>query len=444
LTHDLFTVNKQSVRAFCAAVAGRGYTWKCSARMDCVDADLLGTMREAGCTAIYYGVETGSERLQRVVEKRLDLRLFHPTVRTSVDLGMTTTVSFITGFPAETSEDRDATLTLIGETLDTYSSAAQVQLHLLAPEPGTTLFAEHAAALAYDGHVSDFNFPILDDGDEELIVADPIVFSCHHHFAHADRRAEDISISRAFRLIRRLPAAFRRGLVSRYGQPFAQFVRDVAQTIAGTSDASDALLEFIVRTFGAGDPYADIARYLAACWKLRDEPRQTSPPSAGAQYIRLTHLAVPLGPSLDAARLLWRMAKDAAVDAVNLDESNGAHESGTETMTRVPRLLLALPGQPANTSLVAIDECMLRIATALLTPTTRSQLAADFGPAEVERRLWMLDLLGAIVNVPADAPAHDAPVPRRYGSYYLLDGRSIDSGDRSRAPRDLPVMSAGG
>src|SRR5262249_2468707 len=49
LTHDLFTVDRRKVIAFCREVAGRGYSWDCSARTDCVDEELLALMSEAGC-----------------------------------------------------------------------------------------------------------------------------------------------------------------------------------------------------------------------------------------------------------------------------------------------------------------------------------------------------------------------------------------------------------
>ncbi len=79
LTHDLFTVSKKKVLEFCDAVDGRGYTWKCSARMDCVDDELLERMSSAGCSSIYYGIESGSERMQKISKKHLDLGLFDST-----------------------------------------------------------------------------------------------------------------------------------------------------------------------------------------------------------------------------------------------------------------------------------------------------------------------------------------------------------------------------
>jgi hypothetical protein len=43
--------------------------------MDCVDEELLERMRGAGCRSIYYDIESGSERMQKVIEKRKDLSM---------------------------------------------------------------------------------------------------------------------------------------------------------------------------------------------------------------------------------------------------------------------------------------------------------------------------------------------------------------------------------
>src|SRR5206468_4095871 len=56
LDHDMFTVNRRKVLEFCEAVKGRGYRWRASARVDCVDAALLERMAEAGCDNLYFGI----------------------------------------------------------------------------------------------------------------------------------------------------------------------------------------------------------------------------------------------------------------------------------------------------------------------------------------------------------------------------------------------------
>ncbi len=160
LSHDLFTVNRHKVKEFCRAVEGRGYTWKCSARMDCVDPELLEQMAGAGCRSIYYGIEAGTPRMQKIAKKNLDLELFQPTLDATQKGGMSATVSFITGYPEETREDQLATLNLMGTCFipSRRRTALNVQLHLLTPEPGTDLLNEYRNSIRYDGHVSDFNF----------------------------------------------------------------------------------------------------------------------------------------------------------------------------------------------------------------------------------------------------------------------------------------------
>ena len=80
LNHDLFTVNRKKVVEFCHAMLERNYTWSCSARVDCVDPELLELMWEAGCRDIYFGIEAGSARMQAISRKRLDLDLVEPTL----------------------------------------------------------------------------------------------------------------------------------------------------------------------------------------------------------------------------------------------------------------------------------------------------------------------------------------------------------------------------
>src|SRR5262249_13174971 len=63
------------------------------------------------------------------------------------------------------------------------AAACITQLHLLAPEPGTPLFARLAAELRYDGRITDTNSRPLDDRDQQLIVGHPEIFATYHYYA---------------------------------------------------------------------------------------------------------------------------------------------------------------------------------------------------------------------------------------------------------------------
>ena len=66
LVHDMFTVDRRRVAACQAMIAsGEGFTWSCSARTDRIDEELLDLMARSGCRGIFFGVEAGSQRMQR-------------------------------------------------------------------------------------------------------------------------------------------------------------------------------------------------------------------------------------------------------------------------------------------------------------------------------------------------------------------------------------------
>jgi radical SAM superfamily enzyme YgiQ (UPF0313 family) len=182
LQHDLFTVNRRKVLEFCEEVRPCSFSWTCSARIDCVDSQLLCEMARSGCRGIYFGVETGSSSLQELVQKRLDINLLQPTLRSAKELGIKVTTSFITGFPSERLSDLEATLDCLDSCLRISPTTTSLQLHLLTPEPGTALYEENKNRLLYDGHISDFNFPPLGEDESALLCGNPDIFMNHHFY----------------------------------------------------------------------------------------------------------------------------------------------------------------------------------------------------------------------------------------------------------------------
>jgi radical SAM superfamily enzyme YgiQ (UPF0313 family) len=230
LTHDLFTVNRHKVVEFCNEVMDRGYTWKCSARMDCVDPELLHLMKKAGCVSIYYGIETGSQRMQKISQKKLDLGIFKDTLATTLAVGMQPTVSFITGYPEEVKQDQDDTLDLIGYCYSIQTSIkVNIQLHLLTPEPGTALMQQYQDQLDFDNYITDFNFPTLEDDDSAVMGANPAVFMNHHYFKSVLPRERHIFVTAFFEILQPLCKDIIRLLIQRYENKLHVFADAVYQ-----------------------------------------------------------------------------------------------------------------------------------------------------------------------------------------------------------------------
>lgn len=178
LVHDMFTVDRRRVVEFCEAMlnSGKSYRWGCSARTDCVDNELLELMARAGCVSIFFGVESGSGRVQKAMDKGLDLDEALRNVCAASRNGMATIASLIVGFPDETRNDLEETLSFIATTMR--DPKINPQLHLLAPLAGTPLQARHREELFLPEVYPEMSHNrFAQDLDERRLIADhPDVF----------------------------------------------------------------------------------------------------------------------------------------------------------------------------------------------------------------------------------------------------------------------------
>ena len=168
LVHDMFTVDKRRVAGFCEAMAasGEGFTWSCSARTDCVDEPLLDLMVRSGCYSVFFGVEAGSRRMQKIIDKHLDPQRAEEIIDIAEKLGLRTTISLITGFPEERWED-------VGETLRIFMHSARCphsnpQLNILAPLAGTPIYSLYKAQLVLEELCSDMSHQGLSQNEADL------------------------------------------------------------------------------------------------------------------------------------------------------------------------------------------------------------------------------------------------------------------------------------
>jgi radical SAM superfamily enzyme YgiQ (UPF0313 family) len=357
LTHDLFTVNRRKILAFCEAVQTRNYTWKCSARMDCVDAELLDSMYAAGCRSIYFGIEAGSRRMQEISRKRLDLSLVDPTLDLTQRLGMATTISFITGYPEETLEDQCATLNLIGASFHRTCAPLNAQLHLLTPEPGTALLAQYQSDMAYDGHISDFNFPPLQPDDTAIMRDTPSVFINHHFFRSLLPRSRHIFVTTAYQALYGLGFPLLRHIIDEYGGKLSALLdrMDAWRLETGYSGTADE--SFVRRYFeamhGSGSHLSGLVAYMLQAAELRRLASFESARSHKEKWnpkgcYRLSRRSAVVRNVPDCPRILER-----------LSESNDKHFSPTRRSKRFD-FLLRLRG------LEEVENCVLTPACASL------------------------------------------------------------------------------
>jgi radical SAM superfamily enzyme YgiQ (UPF0313 family) len=179
LVHDMFTVDRKRVVAFCDAVveSREEFYWGCSARTDCIDEELIALMARAGCRGIFFGIETGSARMQKIIDKRLELNDSAERVRSCDTFKIKTAVSLMAGFPEETMDDLRDTAAFFVDSLR--YDHADPQLSILAPLADTPIQKQHKDSLVLADDVADLSYRgwRQESQDHAMIAAHPDIFS---------------------------------------------------------------------------------------------------------------------------------------------------------------------------------------------------------------------------------------------------------------------------
>lgn len=134
---DTFTYHKQTVLDLCERVKPLGLKWSCQSRSD-IDRETLVAMRDAGCEMLYAGIESGSQRVLDMMDKRNTVENNAAFIRLCKEVGMDTWCNMMVGYPGETVRDMDLSLDFVARTQPTRVCVSQV-----TPFPGTFLWERH-------------------------------------------------------------------------------------------------------------------------------------------------------------------------------------------------------------------------------------------------------------------------------------------------------------
>ena len=134
---DAFTVDRTRVEEICEELRRRklNVEWDCETRVDMVDRKLLQTMRDAGCMAVWFGVESGSQTILGKMHKSIKLDQTRLAYKTAHDLGLMTVASTVIGFPGETEETAWETINFIREL-----NPDDIGFYVATPYPGTPMY----------------------------------------------------------------------------------------------------------------------------------------------------------------------------------------------------------------------------------------------------------------------------------------------------------------
>ena len=133
---DVFTMRPERVAAVCDEIERRRlhFAWECLARVDGIDRDTAERMRRAGCRTVFFGIESGSDEVLRVMRKGITAAQAREAVWAAHAAGLEVGAFFILCYPGETDETVLETLRFAGSLPLDY-----LGLSMPYPLPGTAL-----------------------------------------------------------------------------------------------------------------------------------------------------------------------------------------------------------------------------------------------------------------------------------------------------------------
>lgn len=136
---DTFTINRNRVIDLCKAIVDEqlNIKWVCLSRTDNLDKEMLHWMKKSGCIRIYFGMESGSQRILDLYKKNIKVNEALSAFELCREEGIETAAFFMGGYPNETEDDFKETVAFAQQAQLNYVSYNPLTLY-----PGTSLYNE--------------------------------------------------------------------------------------------------------------------------------------------------------------------------------------------------------------------------------------------------------------------------------------------------------------
>jgi radical SAM superfamily enzyme YgiQ (UPF0313 family) len=132
---DNFTYDRARVLGVCSLIKNWGLEWVCESRVEHLDEHLVKAMAQAGCRGMWFGTESGSNRVLKMLHKGNNVERAIETFKLCKKYGIKTGASFMLGLPGETKKEMYETLKFANK-LDSYHTWFNYYLGI----PGSDLY----------------------------------------------------------------------------------------------------------------------------------------------------------------------------------------------------------------------------------------------------------------------------------------------------------------
>jgi radical SAM superfamily enzyme YgiQ (UPF0313 family) len=138
---ELTTLRKDRLAEFCDGIHERGLEkvrWVCSSTVRQMDYESARMMKEAGCSMVYLGVESGSPQILETLNKRISVDQIVRAFDATHKAGLRRCACFMIGAPGETAETVQSSIDLARRI-----RPERVSLNIVTPYPGTPFYEKY-------------------------------------------------------------------------------------------------------------------------------------------------------------------------------------------------------------------------------------------------------------------------------------------------------------
>lgn len=136
---DTFTLNQKRAFEVAEGLVRRklDFEWHASSTVSTISRELIRMLGRTGLSTIFFGVESGSQRVLNLMGKKITLAQARKAFELCKQGGVKTLGSFIIGYPGETLAEAQKTIDFAIELDPDYA-----QFTVLTPYPGTPVYSE--------------------------------------------------------------------------------------------------------------------------------------------------------------------------------------------------------------------------------------------------------------------------------------------------------------
>jgi anaerobic magnesium-protoporphyrin IX monomethyl ester cyclase len=134
---DIFPLRKERTLQICEEILDNRliFSWSCLARADLVDEEALASMKRAGCEIVFFGVESGSQRMLDAMNRMMTIEQIVAGIGAAKRVGLKVHAFMMVGFPGENYESLKQTIGFLKQI-----EPDEFSFTVAYPLPGTELF----------------------------------------------------------------------------------------------------------------------------------------------------------------------------------------------------------------------------------------------------------------------------------------------------------------